>query len=243
MVQGNPGHCNVYFLRSDAAGGGAGPAGSGAGPAGGVVMFDAGAKVMLRTVRAAAEQLGGLESIVLGHGHTDHRGTASGLGVPVRCHPGAVDEAQGRGGWEYWAPGLPFLPAALRVAHLALHRFAWDGGPVHISGTVAGGEAIAAGFRVVELPGHAPGQIALWRPSDRAALTTDVFYVVDMWGRPGPPALPIEGYSQDPAQARRSLLALADLDPLVCFPGHGAAVRAHPMRGTVAEQLRAAAAA
>jgi glyoxylase-like metal-dependent hydrolase (beta-lactamase superfamily II) len=224
-LQGNPGHCNVYFLRHGS----------------GVVMFDAGIKRMVGAIRDAAAELGGLESIVLGHAHTDHRGSAPSLGVPVRCHADAVDEAQGRGGFQYWEPGLKFLPLPLRAAHLALHRRAWDGGPVQISGTVAAGDEIAAGFRVVEFPGHAPGQIALWRESDRIALTTDIFYVVDMWGRSTTPRLPVEGYSQDPDRARRSLLELADLDPAVCFPGHAAEVRDDPKLGTVAEQLRAGA--
>ncbi len=225
VLRGGPGHCNVYFLRSGD----------------GVVLFDAGARTMRRKIAAAAAELGGLSEIVLGHGHTDHRGSAPGLGVPVRCHADAVDEAQGRGGWEYWDPKLSFLPLPLRIAHRALHRFAWDDGPVQIAGTVAEGDEIAAGFRVVHLAGHAPGQIALWREADRVALTSDVFYVVDMWGRPTPPLPPTEGYSQDPALAKASILALAALEPAVCWAGHGAALRADPVAGTVAEQLRAGA--
>jgi glyoxylase-like metal-dependent hydrolase (beta-lactamase superfamily II) len=224
-LQGGPGHCNVYFLRSGE----------------GVVMFDAGAKTMRKAIAAAAAELGGLRSIVLGHAHTDHRGSAPGLGVPVRCHPDAVPEAQGLGGWEYWDPKLRFLPLPLRVAHLTLHKTAWDGGPVQIASTVEDGEEIAAGFRVVLLPGHAPGQIALWRETDRIALTTDIFYVVDMWGRPSPPLPPTEGYSQDPALAKASILRLADLEPAACWPGHGMAVTADAALGSVAEQLRAGA--
>ncbi len=225
QLHGGPGHCNVYFLRDGD----------------GVVMFDAGAKTMRKSIAVAGAGLGGLQGIVLGHGHDDHRGSAPGLGVPVRCHADAVAEAEGSGGWDYWDPKLRFLPLPLRVAHRALHRWAWDDGPVSITGTVADGEEIAAGFRVVHLPGHAPGQIALWRETDRVALTTDVFYVVDMWGRPGPPLPPTEGYSQDPALARQSILKLADLEPAVCWPGHGAALRDDPVGGTVAEQLRAGA--
>ena len=225
-LQGGPGHCNVYFLRSSE----------------GVVMFDAGAKTMRKAISAAAAELGGLQSIVLGHAHTDHRGSAPGLGAPVRCHPDAVAEAEGRGGWEYWDPKLRFLPLPLRIAHLTLHKTAWDGGPVAISSTVEEGEEIAAGFRVVLLPGHAPGQIALWRETDRIALTTDIFYVVDMWGRPSAPLPPTEGYSQDPGLAKASILRLADLAPAACWPGHGGAVTADPALGSVAEQLRAGAA-
>lgn len=222
-VRGNPGHANVYLLRSGD----------------GVIAFDAGIRLMARKIRRTADALGGLREIVLGHAHTDHRGSAPSLGVPVRCHPDAVSEAEGRGGWEYWDPALAFLPQPLRLGHRMLQRVAWDGGPVAIAGTVEVGEEIAAGFRVVDLSGHAPGQIGLWRERDRVALTTDAFYVIDMWGRPAPVALPIDGYSQDPERARDALLRLAELRPNVCWPGHGEAVRAGD-RGTVADQLRAA---
>ena len=41
-----------------------------------------------------------------------------------------------------------------------------------IDGTVEEGEDVS-GFRVVHLPGHAPGQIALFRERDGVALTSD----------------------------------------------------------------------
>ncbi len=106
---------------------------------------------------------------------------------------------------------------------------------MQIASTVQPGEEIAAGFVVVEIPGHAPGQIALWRESDRIALTTDAFYVVDMWGRPAAPTLPVEGYSQDPARARQSVLELADLEPLVCVAGARRSGPRRRARGTVAD--------
>ena len=60
----------------------------------GVVQFDAGTKAMTKAARAAAEQLGGLKRIVLGHAHADHRGTAPSMGVPVFCHPDEVADAE-----------------------------------------------------------------------------------------------------------------------------------------------------
>ena len=42
---------------------------------------------MASAVAAAAAQLGGLTRIVLGHGHTDHRGTAPSFDVPVSATP------------------------------------------------------------------------------------------------------------------------------------------------------------
>ena len=220
-LQGNPGRCNVYFVRDGA----------------GVLMFDAGAKVMRRAVARAAAELGGLTRIVLGHGHTDHRGTAPFLGVPILCHPDEVVDAEGSGGFRYWDPELKGLPAPHRQVQKLLHHRAWDGGPVAISGTVSEGDDVA-GFEVVHLPGHAPGLIALWRASDRLALTSDAFYTLDSWARDTPPHLPFAAYNFDTEQARASLRKLAALEPAAAWPGH-----ANPVTGDVRAQLEQAAAA
>ena len=78
---------------------------------GNVVVFDAGEKGMAKAIAAAAERLGGISRIVLGHGDTDHRGSAPTLSelAPVVCHPDAVAEAQGSGGRSYWR--MELLPA------------------------------------------------------------------------------------------------------------------------------------
>ena len=49
---------------------------------------------------------------------------------------------------------------------------------MQIAGTVKEGDEIA-GFKVIHLPGHAPGLIGLWRESDRLALISDCFYTLD----------------------------------------------------------------
>jgi glyoxylase-like metal-dependent hydrolase (beta-lactamase superfamily II) len=106
---------------------------------------------------------------------------------------------------------------------------------VRIAGTVAEGDGVA-GFEVVHLPGHAPGQIALLRRADGVALTTDVFYSLDDWGRDSPPHVPGDYYNLDTEQARASLRRLAALEVAVAWPGHG-----EPLRGDVRSQLLAAA--
>ena len=219
VVQGQPGRCNVYLLEDD----------------GGVTLFDAGARTMTRAVASAGAKLGGIRRVVLGHGHTDHRGVAPALGVPVLCHPAEVQDAEGSGGFRYWPAGLKGLPTPLRQAHRLLHRFAWDGGPVKIADTVIEGDALA-GFRVIELPGHAPGQIGLWRESDRLALSSDCFYTLDMWGRDCPPRLPVDLYNYDTEQARASIRKLAAMEPAAAWPGHAKAVT-----GDVRGQLERAA--
>jgi glyoxylase-like metal-dependent hydrolase (beta-lactamase superfamily II) len=218
-VQGQPARCNVYFILDGD----------------GVIMFDAGARTMVRSVAAAGAALGGIKRIVLGHGHTDHRGTAPFISAPVHCHPDEVVDAEGTGGFRYWGETLPGLPWHQRRLHLFLHRRFWDGGPVKIAGTVQEGDEIA-GFRVVHLPGHAPGQIALYRELDGVALTTDAFYVVNDLGRDCPPRLPMAAYNYDTAQAGESLRKLAALEPSMCLTGHGA-----PLLGDVRAQLERAA--
>jgi len=106
---------------------------------------------------------------------------------------------------------------------------------VRISDTVSEGDEIA-GFRVVDLPGHAPGQIGLYRESDGLALTSDCFYTLDNWGRDSAPHVPIEAYNYDTGQARASIRKLAELGPAAVWPGH-----ARPVTGDVREQLLRAA--
>lgn len=219
-VQGHdPAKCNVYLVRDG----------------NGVLAFDAGARVMTPAVARAAARLGGLTRIVLGHGHTDHRGTAPAFDVPVLCHPDEVVDAEGSGGFRYWDARLRFLPAYQRPVHRLLHRRVWDGGPVRVAGTVAEGDDVA-GFEVVHIPGHAPGLIALWRERDRLALTSDLFYTLDLHGRDVEPQLPVAGYNHDTEEARASLRKLAALDPRIALPGH-----ARPPAGDLRAQLERAA--
>jgi len=122
--------------------------------------------------------------------------------------PRRVPHAEGSGGRDYW----------------------------RIAGTVEEGDVVA-GFEVVDLPGHAPGLIGLWRESDRVALVSDCFYMTDLYGRPQPAALPAEPYNFDTAQAKRSIAKLAALRPETVVPGH-----LGPLTGPdVVAQLEAAA--
>src|SRR4029077_17546846 len=221
VVQGQPGRCNVYLIEDED----------------GVTMFDAGARTMTRAVASAGAKLGGIKQIVLGHGHTDHRGTAPGLDVPVLCHPAEVQDAEGSGGFRYWPADLAGLPPVAKQIQKACHRYAWDDGPVKIAGTVKEGDEVA-GFKVIDLPGHAPGLIGLWRESDRLAIVSDCFYTLDMWGRSREASVPAETYNYDTEQARQSMRKLAEMEPAAAWPGH-----ANPATGDVRGQLLKAAGA
>ena len=200
----------------------------------GVVVFDAGIVQMTSAVAAAGAQLGGITRVVLGHAHPDHRGVAPGLSVPVWCHPADKADAEGDGGMHYFQ--LDQLDWQGRLAFPRLLPY-WDGGPVEITGTVEEGDEVA-GFRVIHLPGHAPGLIGLWRESDRLALVSDCFYTLDpQTGRHGGPRVPHRAFNLDTEQARASIRKLAALRPATAWAGH-----ADPLRGDVAAQLERAAA-
>jgi hydroxyacylglutathione hydrolase len=88
----------------------------------------------------------------------------------------------------------------------------------------------------VHLPGHAPGQIGLWRESDRLCLCSDTIYLTDstrpLGHHPGVyPPHPV--FDQDPEQTIASVRKLAALEPAVVAPGHMG-----PLRGEPAELRR-----
>ena len=217
---GFPRDMNVYLIEDEG---------------GGVTVFDAGIKAMASALGSAAAPLGGINRVVLGHADADHRGAAPALRVPVLCHP-ADRAAAETASWhrDYWHLDRLGLPA--RWVYPALFRY-WDGGAVTIAATVEEGDEVS-GFRVVHLPGHAPGLIGLFRERDRLALTSDCFYVIDPeTGRKAPPRLPHAAFNQDEDLARASVRKLAELEPSAAWPGH-----MDPLTGDVRAQLERAAA-
>lgn len=212
------GAMNVYFLEDGD----------------GVVQYDAGTKAMRRQVRRAADRLGGLKRVLLGHAHADHRGSAPYLGAPVLCHPDEVADAESDAAIAPYFD-LDQLPVAWvrRLYPFLLRR--WDGGAVRIAGTVTEGDEVA-GFRVLHFPGHAPGLIGLWRESDRVALVSDVVYLVDSARlKPlpeGEASVPHPAWAWDHGRAKQAVRRLAALEPRIVCAGH-----APPLRG---ENLRQA---
>ncbi len=197
---------NVYLIEDD----------------GGVTVFDAGSSAMGQALRAVCARLGGIRRVVLGHADCDHRGAAPALGHPVYVHDADRAAAESPSAFRpYWQ--LDRLSAYARPVYPRLLA-SWDGGAVEVAGTVAEGDRIA-GFDVVELPGHAPGLIGLFRPSDRLALVSDCIYTLDpQTGRRSPPRIPHPAFDADLDQTRASIRKLAALQPSVAWPGHADAV-------------------
>ena len=209
---------NVYMLEDE----------------GGLTLFDAGISDMATVVAASAARLGGIRRIVLGHADAGHRGAAPGLDAPVYCHPADREAAESVETFRpYWD-----LSKLGPHGRLILGRLlpTWDGGAVEIEGTLQEGQEVA-GFKVVDLPGHAPGLIGLYRESDRLALVSDLIYTLDpQTGIKGRARLPHPAFDLDTELARASIRKLAAISPSVVWSGHG-----DPVRGDVSAQLETAA--
>ncbi len=159
---------------------------------GDMTLFDTGIRGMGARLALAASEVGALKQVVLSHAHCDHRGAANEIGAPVLCHPHEVADAQSHGDPAYF--DLSALSPLARSMTRFLHA-RWDGGAVRISDTIAGGDH-TAGFEVIDLAGHAPGHIGLWRAADGLALVADAFYRVDpTTGRPRPPLVPPSAFN------------------------------------------------
>jgi hydroxyacylglutathione hydrolase len=129
------------------------------------VLIDAGRRWDRRRILA---ELNGVEisMLALTHVHPDHQGLAKEVcearGVPLACHADDVDAMEGR-------------RAVRATSHPMAKLFGrlWQGPPHKVDRVLEEGDEVA-GFRVIHAPGHAPGEVILWRESDRVAICGDV---------------------------------------------------------------------
>lgn len=194
----------------------------------GVTLVDAGLAGHWRELVAELASLhrtpADVRGLVLTHGDTDHIGFAERLrrehGVPVYVH--TADAARARGEvkpetrWDTWrlGPTARFLAYAARKGGLRttyLHEVVEiaDGDVLDLPGTP----------RVVGLPGHSPGSVAVHVPAVDAVFVGDALTTRHvLTGAHGPAPAP---FTDDPAGALDSLDRLAALDARWVLPGHG----------------------
>ncbi|WP_225755136.1 MBL fold metallo-hydrolase [Actinotalea sp. Marseille-Q4924] len=195
----------------------------------GVTVVDAGLsghwRALVRELADAGRTLADVRGVVLTHGDTDHLGFAERLrrehGVPVLVH--ADDAARARGEerphahWGSWRlrPTGQFLAYAathggLRTTYVREVQEVADGDVLDLPGRP----------RVVALPGHSPGSVAVHVPAVDAVMVGDALTTRHvLTGRTGAQAAP---FTDDPAQALASLDRLRALDARWVLPGHGA---------------------
>jgi glyoxylase-like metal-dependent hydrolase (beta-lactamase superfamily II) len=78
---------------------------------------------------------------------------------------------------------------------------------------------VVGDFVVLDVPGHSPGHIALWREGDRTLVCGDVFFNLPSLR---PPPRPL---TADPQRNRESMRRLAGLRPALVLFGHGPPLR------------------
>jgi hydroxyacylglutathione hydrolase len=179
------------------------------------VLIDAGRRWDRRRIFAELEGVE-ISEVALTHVHPDHQGCADAVcaarEVPLACHADDVDAMEGRrrvGATDWWLGRV--------YDHL------WTGPPRKVDRVLAEGDDVA-GFRVVHAPGHAPGEVILFRDSDRVAICGDVVRNMSyLTGLPGVRQPPDE-LTPDPIENRRSIRKLAALEPSLILPGHGPAI-------------------
>jgi glyoxylase-like metal-dependent hydrolase (beta-lactamase superfamily II) len=176
------------------------------------VLIDAGRRWDKGRIR---KQLGDrkLSLLALTHVHPDHQGCAKYVceryGVPLACHEGDVDAMEGR---------KPVR--ASDALNAKLFARLWEGPPHDVDRVLKEGDEVA-GFRVVHAPGHAPGEVIFFRDSDRVAICGDVVRNISYLTLRTRLAEPPEELTPDPAENRRSIRRLAELEPALILPGHG----------------------
>jgi hydroxyacylglutathione hydrolase len=182
----------------------------------GDVLVDTGVK---QSGKKIARLLGerSISAIALTHAHGDHAGAMAGLatrfGVPVWC--GAADREAAESGRLVLSPRL----RRPRLRALAGGAAAFDGTPV--ARTLAEGDELAAGFTVLDTPGHSPGHVSFWRESDRTLICGDVFFNMHLLTTAPGLRQPPDLLTPDPAENRRSERRLAALEPRTVGFGHG----------------------
>lgn len=182
------------------------------------VLIDAATRLARHRILSEIEDRP-LALVALTHVHPDHQGAAKAVcearAVPLACHADGVDEMEGRAPISSPSPGHPInrLIAAF-----------WEGPPHPVARVLADGDEVA-GFRVVHAPGHAPSEVIFFRDSDRVAICGDVVNNVNLLtGVPGfhePPAI----FTLDPAENRRAIRTLLELEPSLVCAGHGPPLR------------------
>jgi glyoxylase-like metal-dependent hydrolase (beta-lactamase superfamily II) len=186
----------------------------------GDVLVDTGVK---QSAGKIARMLAGrdISAIALTHAHGDHAGSmkqlAADLHVPIWC--GAADRPAAESGHVALSPTLD-RPG---LSGIAVAAGAFPGAP--IARTLTEGDELAAGFTVLDTPGHSPGHVSFWREGDRTLICGDVFFNMHLLttipGLHQPPSL----FTPNPAQNRESERRLAALAPQTVGFGHGPVIK------------------
>ncbi len=182
----------------------------------GDVIVDAGLASSAKKIAKAVEGRT-IQALAATHAHADHLGGARRLVdmLELPLWVSAGDAGDARSG----------EPAVTQGRAKKLMEFAGGFDGVDVARELREGDEVAAGFVVVEAPGHSPGQIAYWRAGDRTLLCGDVFTHMNLLTTAVGLHLPPNLVTIDPELNRASARKLAALEPAVVGFGHGPVLR------------------
>lgn len=188
---------------------------------GGLALVDAGFPGWEYAVLTAAGSLPApnrITTVILTHAHSDHIGGAAAIaeisGAEVLCSDAERAYVEGRSlarGSRGFGPHV-----VLTLNHWFSRRRVR---PIRVDRTISEGDLVH-GMRVVSVPGHTPGQIALVHERDRVVLCADALFHVE--GRIG--FDPVPGITADRERAVASMSRLAELGIDDLAPSHGPAI-------------------
>lgn len=205
-----------------------------------LTLIDAGVSGQWSDLTAELAAMGrALEDIcgvLLTHGDTDHVGFAERLrhdhGIPVHVH--VADAALARGETKKSVPmGPKKLGPFLRFLWYAGRRGGLRPTPIAEVSTFVDGDTLdlPGRPRIIHIPGHTPGSVAIHVPSVDALFVGDALTTGHvLTGATGPQPAP---FTMDPSAALASLDKLEATAATWVLPGHGA-----PWSGGIAEAVR-----
>ncbi|HKU11295.1 MAG TPA: MBL fold metallo-hydrolase [Sinomonas sp.] len=207
----------------------------------GLTVIDTGLPGHYRDLVRELQELGrpptDIKGIVLTHGDSDHIGFAerlrSELGIPV--YIGAEDADRAKGAKPPATPKDPRrMGAVVRFFAYAISKGGFRTRPLREVIPVHDGDVLPlpGSPRVIAMPGHSPGSIAVHVPAVRAVFVGDELTTRHvLTGVEGPQPAP---FTDDRAGSSASIERLAGLDVDWVIPGHGA-----PWRGGTSSLIAA----
>ncbi|WP_138445286.1 MBL fold metallo-hydrolase [Sinomonas susongensis] len=200
----------------------------------GITLVDTGLpghyRDLVRELKALGRPLSDIKGVVLTHGDSDHIGFAerlrSELGIPV--YIGAEDVERAKGAKPPPTPKDPRrIAPVIRFFAYAIAKGGFRTRPLQEVTPVHDGDVLPlpGSPRIIAMPGHSPGSVAVHMPAVRAVFVGDELTTRHvLTGTEGPQPAP---FTDDQARSSESIDRLAGLDVDWVIPGHGA-----PWRGS-----------